>query len=69
MNKRSSNPAHKIHEALSLYTVDYEGMGTCIEATFLKQGKRVCVIHSCDPDSNQDVEKFIGWIKKGLGMK
>lgn len=41
------------------FTVDYEGMGTCIAATILKSGKPICTISAYDPKNNDFADRCV----------
>lgn len=48
--------------------VDYEGMGTCIDATFLVNGKPVFAIVSCSPETNHQTSAVIALAETALAL-
>jgi len=47
-------------------TVDYEGVGTCIEATIKVNGRRICTISAFDTRTNKATNKIIQSVIKSL---
>lgn len=49
--------------------VEYEGMGTCIEATIKLGGKTMCVIASPNPAANKATDEIVTLAKNHLIKK